>query len=137
MKTKLPVIAVIAILVSACTTGTYMTKNYDDDIYFSPADVPPVAIVEDEVPVTEKSAKINNSDAKNQRIVMSQTDKNADGTLSVNNYIYQPEKENSNNQSYQMDDQELVESDTTVYYDDDEVKYVINNYYDEIGRAHV
>ena len=39
MKTKLPVIAVVAILVSACTTGTYMTKSYDDDIYFSPGDV--------------------------------------------------------------------------------------------------
>ena len=44
MKTKLPYIAVVAILVSACTTGTQLTKTYDDDIYFSPADVPPVTL---------------------------------------------------------------------------------------------
>jgi len=131
MKTKLPVIAIVAILVSACTTGTYMTKTYDDDIYFSPADVPPVAIVENDVPAMEKSARINNSDAGNKRIVMSQMDKNADGTSTLNNYIYQPEEENSDVQSYQMDDQELAESDTTIYFDDDEVKYVINNYYDD------
>jgi len=131
MKTKLPVIAILAILVSACTTGTYMAKSYDDDIYFSPADVPPVAIVEDEVPVTEKSANINNPNARKERIVMSQTNKNEDGTYSVNNNVYQPERQNSDVQSYQMDDQELVESDTTIYYDDDQVKYVINNYYDD------
>ena len=148
MKTKLPVIAIVAILVSACTTVTYMTKAYDDDIYFSPADVPPVAIVENETPVNEKSAKINNPDARDPEIIMSQKDKNADGSTAVKNYIYTPEQQNvnSDNQVYNMDDQQMVESDTTVLYNDDDVKYVINNYYDDsdnnmdfayrIGRFH-
>ncbi|MDO8929213.1 MAG: hypothetical protein Q7W54_09520, partial [Bacteroidota bacterium] len=129
MKTKLPYIAIVAILVSACTTGTYMTKTYDDDIYFSPADVPPVTMVQDR---TEKSAGINKSDAGNQRIVMSQMEKNADGTSTLNNYVYQPDEQNQNSsyQAYDMDQQELIGSDTTVYYNDDDVKYVINNYYD-------
>ncbi len=129
MKTKLPYIAVVAILVSACTTGTYMTKTYDDDIYFSPADVPPVTMVQDNA---EKPAGTNKSDAANQRIVMSQMEKNADGSSTLNNYVYQPDEEtqNSDNQAYDMDQQELLGSDTTVYYNDDDVKYVINNYYD-------
>jgi hypothetical protein len=37
MKTKLTFIAIVALMVGACTTGTYTTKTYDDDIYFSPA----------------------------------------------------------------------------------------------------
>jgi len=131
MKTKLTVIAILATLVSACTTGTYMTRAYDDDIYFSPGDVPPVAIVEVEAP-REKSAQMSNNDTRDKKIVLSQIDRNADGTSSVNNYIYQPdENENPDNQNYNMDDQELVESDTTAYYNDEDVKYVINNYYDE------
>lgn len=132
MKTKLLIISVLAILVAACSTGTYTTKTYDDDIYFSPADVPPVAMVEDEIPAVEKSAQISGQDhTGNTRIVMSQMEKNQDGTSTLNNYIYQPENKNSDAQAYQMDDQELVESDTTVYYNDEDVKYVINNYYDD------
>ena len=131
MKTKLLIIGIVAILANACTTGTHVAKTYDDDIYFSPADVPPVTMVQDEAPVREKSANINNSGAGNQRIVMSQMDKNTDGSATMNNYIYQPDQKNQEYQSYDMDDQELVESDTTVYYNDDDVKYVINNYYDD------
>jgi len=132
MKTKLTVIVILATLVSACTTGTYMTKAYDDDIYFSPADTPPVAVMDDEAQTQEKSARIRNNDTKDKKIIISQMDRNADGTSSVNNYIYQPdENENPDNQSYNMDNQELAESDTTIFYNDDEVKYVINNYYDE------
>ncbi len=133
MKTKLIIIGAVAILVSSCTTGTYMARTYDDDIYFSPGDVPPVSIMENDVSPTEKSARINNSDARNQRIIMSQMDKNPDGSSSVNNYIYQPDGNNDyiDSQSYNMDNQDLAESDTTVYYNDDDVKYVINNYYDD------
>ena len=129
MKTKLTVISILAILVSACTTGTYVTKAYDDDIYFSPADVPPVAVAENEAPASEKSARISNNDTRDKKIILSQMDRNADGTSSVNNYIYQPDNNgNPDNQSYNMDNQELAESDTTAYYNDDDVKYVINNF---------
>jgi len=133
MKTKLPVVAIVAILVSACTTGSYMTKAYDDDIYFSPGDVPPVTMVEKEAPAKEKSAQMYNSDAKGKGIILSQTEKRSDGSTAVNNNIYQPnnQTQNNDNQSYSMNNQDLVQSDTTVYYNDDDVKYVINNYYDE------
>jgi hypothetical protein len=132
MKTKLTVISLAAILVTACTTGTRLTKTYDDDIYFSPADVPPVAVVDNAMQGHEKSAKMSNNDTKDKKIIMSQIDRNADGTSTVNNYVYQPdENSNPDNQSYNMDNQDLVESDTTQYYNDDEVKTVINNYYDD------
>lgn len=135
MKTKLPIVAVVAILVGACTTGTYMTKNYDDGIYFTPADQPPVTVVQGEAaaPAQEKSAKVAAPEASDQKIVMSQMDKNQDGTSTVSNYIYQPDKENENADvhAYNMDNQELTQSDTTAYYNDDDVKYVINNYYDD------
>jgi len=133
MKTKLPFIAVVAILVSACATGTYTAKTYDDDIYFSPGDVPPVALVENKAPVKEKSAQVTNPDTRNQRIVLSQLDKNDDGSNTLTNSVYQPGAENKNldEQTYDMNNQDLVNSDTTVYYNDDDVKYVINNYYDD------
>ena len=133
MKTKLPIIAVVAILVSACTTGTYMTKNYDDGIYFTPGDVPPVTASSSQAPTQEKSARISKSDASDQGIIMRQMDKNPDGTGTVTNNIYQPDKNNQNSdvQSYNMDNQQLAKSDTTTYYNDDDVKYVINNYYDD------
>lgn len=147
MKTKLTVIAVVAILASACTTGNYMTRTYDDDIYFAPGDVPPVTLIENQAPEMEKSARINTTDTRDQQIIMSQMDKNADGSNTVNNYIYEPDQDNQNTdyQAYNMDNQDLVDSDTTIYYNDDEVKYVINNYYDDnadidfsyrIGRFH-
>ena len=127
MKTKLLIIAVVSTLVSACTTGTHLARTYDDDIYFSPGDVPPVSMATDEGP-----AKASNSYAGNKRIVMSQKEKNSDGTSTRNNYIFQPgdSARSSDRQAYNMDQQKLAESDTTAYYNDDSVKYVINNYYD-------
>ena len=131
MKTKLTIISFVALMVSACTTGTRVTKAYEDDIYFSPADVPPVAAVSDQSQPDARSAKSNNNDTKGNKIVMSQIGRNGDGTSTVNNYIYQQDKNNSSeNLSYDMNNQELVNSDTTRYYNDDDVKTVINNYYD-------
>ena len=133
MKTKLTVISLAAILVTACTTGTRLTKTYDDDIYFSPADVPPVAVVVNTDQGYEKSARMSNNDTKDKKIVMSQIDRNADGTSTVNNYVYQQDqnKRDQDYQSYNLDNQELINSDTTQYYNDEEVKTVINNYYDD------
>ena len=124
MKTKLLIIVIVATMVSACTTGTHMTRTYDDDIYFSPGDVPPVSVA-----ATDDQDKRSNSDATNQRIVISETEKNEDGTTTQRNHIYESEKEDY--QAYDMDEQDLAESDTTVYYNDDSVKYVINNYYED------
>jgi len=41
MKAKFTYIALIALAISACTTGSYVTTTSTDDIYFNPADVPP------------------------------------------------------------------------------------------------
>lgn len=72
MKTKLTVIAIFATLISACTSGTYMTRAYDDDIYFSPADAPPVTVMNDEGQSQERSAQIRNNDTKDKKIVYSE-----------------------------------------------------------------
>lgn len=132
MKTKLLIIAVAGMVVNACTTGTHLIRAYDDDIYFSPADVPPVEMVQNEATVREKPGSTNNSDARDKKIVMRQIEKNNDGSLTVKNNIYQPDvaNKNSDHQSYNMDQQDLTKSDTTVYSNDDDVKYVVNNYYD-------
>ena len=43
MKTDVRLLAVIALLVSACTTGSMVTtRSYSDDAYYSPGDHPPV-----------------------------------------------------------------------------------------------
>lgn len=134
MKTKLPIVAVVAILVSACATGTYTTKNYDDGIYFTPANQPPVTYSSGETaPAREKSANVGAPGANDQGLVMRQMSKNPDGSSSLNNYIYQPDKnhQNSDIHAYNMDNQELAQSDTTELYNDDSIKYVINNYYDD------
>ena len=139
MKTKLPVIAIAAFLFSACSTGSYVTRTYDDDIYFSPTDVPPVARVENESPDNTRPAGKDKSDARKQQVVLSQVQKNADGTKTLNNDIFESDDRNQNYQAYNLDNQDLAESDTTIYYDDDSVKYVINNYYDnndDIGFAY-
>jgi hypothetical protein len=126
MKTNLLIIAIVATLVTACTTGTQMTRTYDDDIYFSPKDVPPVSAVQD-----DHSGTKNKPEVVSQRIVVSEEQQNADGTKTLNNHIYQRDKK-ADYQSYDMDDQDLAESDTTIYYNDnDSVKYVINNYYED------
>ena len=128
MKTKLLIIGVVAILASACTTESHMARTYDDDIYFSPGDVPPVTMAPQ-----QSLAKVSNSDAKNNGVVISQMHKNADGTTTLNNDIYQPDDANKNAgyQAYDNNQQDLAGSDTTAYYNDDSVKYVINNYYQD------
>jgi hypothetical protein len=131
MKTKLPIIAIVAILVSACTTGTHLAKSYEDDIYFSPKDVSPVAVAESKTPAKEKSVQQKKSETENQQVIISEMNQNTDGSNVVTNSVYQSGTNNSGQTGYDMNDQELIGSDTTVYYNDDDVKYVINNYYDD------
>src|SRR5690606_30828901 len=125
MKSRLTFFAVVALLFSACTTGTYVTRSYTDDIYFNPGDVPPPIVVDDVVaedePATEKSG---------ERLIISEIEENEDGSNTMNNYIFDGTEEDAEALSYNVDQMEMYGSDTTVYYNDDEVKYVINNYYD-------
>ena len=82
MNSKLTFLAVIAFLFGACTTGSYVTSSYSDDIYFNPGDVPPPIFVEEvitEEPVSEKSG---------ERLILSHIEENDDGSNSMNNYIF-------------------------------------------------
>src|ERR1035437_2659950 len=45
MKTNVKLLSAIALLASACTTGSMVTSSsYTDDVYFSPGDKPPVTV---------------------------------------------------------------------------------------------
>ena len=46
MKSKFTILLVAALFTGACTSGTYVTSSYTDDIYFNPADVPPPIVAE-------------------------------------------------------------------------------------------
>ena len=48
----------------------------------------------------------------------------------MNNYIFEGSEEDADALTYSMDQADMYQTDTTVYYNDDEMKYVINNYYD-------
>ena len=124
MKTRLTFIAALVFILGSCTTGSYVTSTYPDDIYFNPADIPPPITITETVieePIQEKSG---------ERLIISQIDDNEDGSNTMNNYIFDGTEEDADALIYNMDQMELDGSDTTIYYNDDELKYVINNYYD-------
>lgn len=125
MKPKLTILAMLALLFGACTSGTYISRDYTDDIYFNPGDVPPPITVEEDIPgeepVAEKSA---------HRMIISDIEENEEGSQTMSNYIFEGTEEDADALTYGMDQLDMYDSDTTVYYNDDEVKYVINNYYD-------
>jgi hypothetical protein len=127
MKTKIFLLAAVALAFSACSTGSFVSTGYVDGIYFNPGDVPPPVMAEEpqvqEQPETLKSG---------ERVIISEITDNEEGGKTMNNYILdgQEAEEYVDAQLYNMDQMELQGSDTTIYYDDNEVKYVINNYYD-------
>jgi hypothetical protein len=125
MKSRLTLLTLAALFAGACTTGTYVTSSYTDDIYFNPGDVPPPITIEEDVradrEATEKSA---------QRMIISDIQRNQEGSQTMNNYIFEGTEEDADALVYSMDQYDLYQSDTTVYYNEDDVKYVINNYYD-------
>ncbi len=127
MKSRLTLLAVIALFMSACTTGSYVSSNYTDDIYFNPSDVPPPISVDEEELVTQEEVAEEKS---GERMIISKIEENEEGSQTMNNYIFEGTEEDADALSYSMDQMDMYESDTTVYYNDDEMKYVINNYYD-------
>ncbi len=128
MKSKIISIGIAALFLSACSTGSYVTSSYNDDIYFNPGDVPPPISTEGKV--TDKPIDENGKEKSGEKMIISQIEKNDDGTNTMNNYIFDGTKKDADALRYNMDQMELQNSDTTVYYNDDEMKYVINNYYD-------
>jgi len=126
MKTKNYLIPVLALALGACSTGKYVSTGYVDDIYFNPQDVPPPVVVEE--PVQQDNVRSGSPD----RMIISQITKNDEGNQTMNNYIFDGQDANryADAQRYNLEQMELENSDTTVYYDDNEIKYVINNYYE-------
>ena len=116
MKTKVTILAAIAFALGACTTGTYVTDRYSD-VYFEPGDVPPPVAVEE--PAKEESSK---------SIIIQEVEENEDGTKTLKNYVF--EDAELSDQVYDMENMELIESDTTIYENDGDIDYVVNNYYD-------
>lgn len=124
MKARLTLLTLAALFIGACTSGTYVTSSYTDDVYFNPGDVPP-PISAEEILIEEETAE-----KSAHRMIISDIERNEEGSQTMNNYIFDGSEEDSDALVYSMDQYDLYESDTTVYYNDDDVKYVINNYYD-------
>lgn len=128
MKSKFTYFGLLAIMLSACTTGSYVTSSYTDDIYFNPGDVPPPIVVETKTvtkPVQQKS---------DTKIIISEISETEEGANIMNNYIFEGTERDVNALQYNVE-QGLEGSDTTIYYNDDEIQYVINNYYDSDGNV--
>src|SRR5690606_9673005 len=128
MKAKITYFGILAVLLSACSTGSYVSSSYTDDIYFNPGDVPPPIEVATTTPKKQAEQK------SASKIIVSEINENEDGTNTMNNYIFDG-TENDADVAFYNAEQGLEGSDTTIYYDDDEVKYVINNYYDDNGNV--
>jgi hypothetical protein len=65
-------------------------------------------------------------------IIISEIRDNNEGSKTMNNYVFDGQDVGTypDAQLYNLDQMELVETDTTIYYDENEVKYVINNYFE-------
>ena len=127
MKSKIIIFSALALIFSACSTGSHVSTSWVDDVYFSPGDVPP--------PVALSAKTQQQSDLRSKssdRIIVSEIRSNDEGSKTMNNYIFDGQDGGSytNAQLYNLDQMVLAESDTTVYYDENEVKYVINNYFE-------
>ena len=127
MKSKMIIIPVLALILGACTTGSQLSTSWVDDVYFSPGDVPPPVVTAKN---NEESPRVQED--SNERIIISEIRDNEQGSKTMDNYIFDGQDAGSyaDAQLYNMEQMELAASDTTVYYDDNEVTYVINNYFE-------
>ena len=83
MKSRLTILTGIALLLGACSTGSYVTGYYSDDIYFNPGDVPPPIVVEE---LAEETSPMPTKSG--ERMIISQIEENDDGSNTMNNYIF-------------------------------------------------
>ena len=88
MKSRLTFLGLLAIILGACTTGGYVSGTYSDDIYFNPGEVPPPIAVEEAV-AQEPVQKSANT------MIISNIEKNDDGSNTMNNYIFEGSEEES------------------------------------------
>lgn len=127
MKSKMIIIPVLALILGACTTGSQLSTSWVDDVYFSPGDVPPPVVTAKNI---VESPRVEED--SNERIIISEIRDNEEGSKTMDNYIFDGQDAGSyaDAQLYNMEQMELAASDTTIYYDENEVKYVINNYFE-------
>ena len=127
MKSKIIIFSALALIISACSTGSYVTTSWVDDIYFSPGDVPP-PVLTDKTSQPQKDLRTKSAD----RVIVSEIRDNTEGSKTMNNYVFDGQDVGSYSEAqlYNLDQMELVGTDTTIYYDENEVKYVINNYFE-------
>ena len=119
MKSKFTYMGLLALILSACGTGSYVTNSYTDDIYFNPSEVkPPIVVSETKTTTTTKSAgnvKVVNEVAENEYVSEISEDYMTEGTM-------------ANAADYNAQ-QGFEGTDTISYYEDGEVKQLIDNYY--------
>ena len=127
MKSKFIIFSAFALILSACSTGSHVATSWVDDIYFTPGDVPPPVLV-DKTDQQERDLRTKSG----ERIIISEIKDNQEGSKTMSNYIFDGEDAGTypEAQLYNLEQMDLVESDTTIYYDENEVKYVINNYFE-------
>jgi len=118
MKTNVKLLSAIALIASACTTGSMVrSSSYSDDVYFTPGDNPPVVVntlPPNKQQVTRPGITTESRQQEAGKIVDNYNLEKKDGNLESDNYVY---------------NDETSESDTT-YESDEEAKFLINNYDD-------
>jgi len=120
MKTNVKLLIAIALMATACSTGSKVTSSsYSDDLYYTPGDAVPVA----PKPVKNKEVK---QPQKKSTVVM-QVEENEKGKV-VNNYVV-PKSSRKDNSAYYFDDQPAY-SDTVMEYKDSKEQVTVNNYYE-------
>lgn len=118
MKTTVNLLLAVALLATACTTGSKVTSSaYSDDLYFTPGDAQPVAPKPAKKPIP----------AQQKSTVLMEVSENEQGKV-VNNYIVPKSSRNDKN-AYYFDEQPAY-SDTISEYLDEKEKVTINNYYE-------
>ncbi len=127
MKSKIIILFAFALIISACGTSSYVASSWVDDIYFTPGDVPPPMVINQK---NEQKDELKRKSA--DRVIVSEIRDNSEGSKTMNNYIFDGQDAGtySDAQLYNLDQMALTGSDTTVFYDDNEIKYVINNYFE-------
>lgn len=119
MKTNVKLLYAIALLASACTTGSMVTSSrYTDDVYFRPGDNPPVVAAAPSPSIARQTERpALNADAR-QEEAGNEVDNyrlgQKSGNLESGNYVY------NNDSAY---------SDTT-YEQDEKAKYLADDYED-------
>ena len=87
MKSKVTFMLASLLIVGACSTGTYVTRTYDDDIYFTPGDImlPSVSENTGYGPSSKRVQADNTENIDQQHLVISQSETYQDGSKALNN----------------------------------------------------